>query len=125
MAYTIEEVRGLLPKIGDRRHGGTVDYVHTKNLWYRVRMTDGLTETYKMPKDISNKPGPKPTLDYVPAYDPHIRPDGIKCKVLETGKSYNTYAECARDLGCSAEAVRTAAKRHKKCKKNKYTIIEL
>lgn len=38
---TFEQVRKSLPKIGDHRHGGIVDYVNEDKFWYRVASRGG------------------------------------------------------------------------------------
>lgn len=125
MPYTIEQVRNSLPAIGDRRHGGTVDYVNTRNLWYRVRFADGTDESFKLPKyDTSTQIIAERKINPEPKKMPRSRSGSVKCKVLETGKTYNSYAECGADIGCSAPSVRTAARRRKKCMR-KYTIVDL
>ena len=123
MAYTIDEVRNSLPKIGDQRHGGTVDYVNSVNLWYRVRDKFGITETYKLPRAYSNTPGPKQMLiertikqePQTPVYTYRIK---------ETGKLYNSFSEIAKELGCSKETVRGAYRRGGKVRKQ-WTIEKI
>lgn len=134
MAFTVDQVMKSLPKVGDLRHGGFVDYVNAKHLWYRVKFTDGTNASFKLPKYIpatalaSPKPAIKPKNELIEAEKKHnpenYRCLGVKCKVLETGKTYANYSECAKDLGCSAGSVRTAARRRKKCMRQ-YTIIEM
>lgn len=125
MAFTIEQVRNSLPMIGDRRHGGTVDYVNSQNLWYRVRLGDGTSDSFKLPRYNSRAQiTDKHSIKIVPKTVVQNRACGVKCKVLETGKTYNSYTECGADLGCTGKAVRTAVKRRKKCM-GKYTIVDL
>ena len=110
MAYTIDEVRNSLPKVGDRRHGGTVDYVNSEKLWYRVRDKFGTTEAYKLPKAHSNTPGPKPRLiERTMKQEP--RTPIYTYRIKETGKLYRSFVEIATELGCSKEAVRGAYRR--------------
>ena len=64
MPFIKDEVRRLLPNVGDRRkeimttsEKGTrqpedceVVEVHRDRLWYRVKFKSGFTESYKLPK---------------------------------------------------------------------------
>ena len=123
MAYTIDEVRNSLPKIGDQRHGGTVDYVNSVNLWYRVRDKFGITETYKLPRAYSNTPGPKQMLiERTIKQEP--RTPVYTYRIKETGKLYNSFSEIAKELGCSKETVRGAYRRGGKVRKQ-WTIEKI
>ena len=123
MAYTIDEIRNSLPKIGDQRHGGTVDYVNSENLWYRVRDKFGTTETYKLPRAYSNTPGPKQRLiERTIKQEP--RTPVYTYRIKETGKLYNSFSEIAKELGCSKETVRGAYRRGGKVRKQ-WTIEKI
>lgn len=67
MIMTKEEVRRLMPRVGDRRmetqsttmkiptetpQACTVIEVNPTNLWYRVRFDNGCCECYKLPQTI-------------------------------------------------------------------------
>lgn len=123
MAYTIDEIRNSLPKVGDQRHGGTVDYVNLDNLWYRVRDKFGITETYKLPRAYNNTPGPKPKLiERTMKQEP--RTPVYTYRIKETGKLYRSFAEIATELGCSKESVRGAYRRGGKVRKQ-WTIEKI
>ncbi len=119
MGYSIEEVRRSMPNIGDRRHGGTVDYVNMGKLWYRVMMPDGTCECYKLPRSNMKRPSMPSATVY-----PYKRGAPIKCRVVETNKVYRSFAKCAEDLGCPITAVRTAIYNKQKLLE-KYTIERL
>jgi len=113
---TFDQVRKSLPKIGDGRHGGIVDYVNEEKFWYRVHFSWG-AECYKAPKaqtkecseDRRNKPlRKKPRKD-------------MKYEIVETGKKYASFEEIGIDIGCNGERARNACRRGKKCMK-KWTI---
>ena len=123
MAYTIDEIRNSLPKVGDQRHGGTVDYVNSDNLWYRVRDKFGVTETYKLPRAYSNTPGPRQLLiESTIKQEP--RTPVYTYRIKETGKLYNSFSEIAKELGCSKETVRGAYRRGGKVRKQ-WTIEKI
>ena len=123
MAYTIDEIRNSLPKVGDQRHGGTVDYVNSDNLWYRVRDKFGVTETYKLPRAYSNTPGPKQML-IARTIKQEPRTPVYTYRIKETGKLYNSFSEIAKELGCSKETVRGAYRRGGKVRKQ-WTIEKI
>lgn len=71
---TKEEVRAAMPKVGDRiirkpnmtkelsdkaprPQPCVVEYVHTENLWYRVRFDNGARECFKAPELTPRRPG--------------------------------------------------------------------
>ena len=123
MAYTIDEIRNSLPKVGDQRHGGIVDYVNSENLWYGVRDKFGVTETYKLPRAYSNTPGPKQRLiERTIKHEP--RTPVYTYRIKETGKLYNSFSEIAKELGCSKETVRGAYRRGGKVRKQ-WTIEKI
>lgn len=124
MAYTIEEVRKSLPKVGDQRHGGTVDYVNKEHLWYRVRRKDGTDESFKLPK-MQILTGTHPVIVNLRIKNENKEKQAKeKIKVVQTGKVYETYADAAKDLGCSPSAIRTALREGRKCLR-KYTFVKV
>lgn len=116
---TFDQVRKSLPKIGDSRHGGIVDYVNEDKFWYRVRFSWG-AECYKAPKaqtkECSEDKQSKP-LRKKPRKD-------MKYEIVETGKKYASFEEIGIDIGCNGERARSAYRRGKKCMK-KWTIRRL
>ena len=116
---TFEQVRKSLPKIGDHRHGGIVDYVNEDKFWYRVRFSLG-TECYKVPKAQT-----KENYEHKQIKQLTKRPrKDMKYEIVETGKKYASFEEIGIDIGCNGERARSACRRGKKCMK-KWTIRRL
>lgn len=107
MAYSIDDVRRSLPNIGDQRHGGIVDYVNHDKLWYRVMMPSGTVEGYKLPRTNMNTPL---RIEVIPKLEHKIKGVGtkVKCHVVETNKTYDSFTDCAKDLGCTPSMIHYA-----------------
>ena len=75
MAYTKEQVRAMLPQVGDKlirrpvwsKHLGmsslppplhcVVVYVNTEHMWYMVQFEAGYRQCYKVPEVMDNERG--------------------------------------------------------------------
>lgn len=124
MGYSIDEVRESMPNIGDVLNGGVVDYVNKEHLWYRVRKKDGTDESFKLPK-MQILTGTHPAIVNLRIKnETKDKPAKEKIKIIETGKVYETYADAAKDLGCSPSAIRAALREGRKCLQ-KYTFTKV
>ena len=124
MGYSIEEIRESMPNIGDALNGGIVDYVNKEHLWYRVRRKDGTDESFKLPK-MRILTGTHPAIVNLRIKNENKEKLAKeKIKVVQTGKVYETYADAAKDLGCSPSAIRTALREGRKCLR-KYTFVKV
>lgn len=120
MGFSFDQVRDSLPNIGDRRNGGTVDYVNKDHFWYRVRYSWG-TNCYKLPKAIK-----RPSAINQPVSEPMLKKHREPVKrylVVETGKYYSSFEKIGEDIGCNKSAVQNAFKRGYKLK-GQWTIVK-
>lgn len=107
MAYSIEDVRRSLPDIGDQRHGGIVNYVNRDKLWYQVVMPYGVVEGYKLPRTNMNA---SLRIEVTPKIVHAVKGvrAKVKCHVVETNKTYDSFTDCAKDLGCTPSMIHYA-----------------
>lgn len=120
MGFSFDQVRDSLPNIGDRRNGGTVDYVNTAHLWYRVRYSWG-TNSYKMPKAVRQTLNTKDSVA-----EPMLKKHTVPVKrylIVETGEYYSSFEKIGEALGYGKTAVQNAYNKKRKLA-DKYTIVK-
>lgn len=115
---TANDVRKMLPNIGDRVKGGIVTQVNAEHLWFQIKKeVNGVTilECFKLPdesltKQISKKDTSNWTLDG------HKKL--VRC--INTGKIFKRCEDAGKEYGISKHAVQRAARTGARVGENYY-----
>lgn len=135
---TTSVVRGMLPKVGDEvrvrdfvggKVLGRVTYVNKDNLWYQVTYEKAgmsVRECYKLPsaKNMSALRKRERTKLYPPENIIIAGHYTQPCKIVETGKVFESLNKCADFLGVNSTTVRYAIVRGSRCQR-RYHIVKM